>query len=252
MQVGLLTEDVFRSVERSGTIVSSTLTRITYGDEESKLEAELDWATLADDAFLLYAWSTNAVARFERFARNNVTSGPAAALCRAVLTGLHSDDVGGGAHYSPAATQMLHRVVSEARALQMPIERALALQVSAPRSYEERSSPTACKRSPRRSPLHAGDRGLLALDQRAAQCARAGAPGVRARGRRLPRASVRGHAARARQVQGDCDRLPSNAPNCRCVATDCHGLPADCLIHRHSWHADDPPRGMLMTSLIAR
>ena len=34
-----VTEDVFRGLERSGTIVSTTLSRIAYGDEDSKYAA---------------------------------------------------------------------------------------------------------------------------------------------------------------------------------------------------------------------
>ena len=102
-----------------------------FGDDDSKVDAELDWSVLVDDARLLYAWAEKAVRRLEKFALINVTSGPAAGLCRAVLTGMHSDDTGSGASYSPQATQMLHKVVSEARALEMPRERALGLQAIA-------------------------------------------------------------------------------------------------------------------------
>jgi tetratricopeptide (TPR) repeat protein len=110
---------------------SSTVAHGEFGDDDSRVDAELDWPALVDDARLLHAWAEKAVRRLEKFALINVTSRPAAGLCRAVLTGMHSDDTGSGAGYSPQATQMLHKVVSEARALEMPRERALGLQAIA-------------------------------------------------------------------------------------------------------------------------
>ena len=110
---------------------SSTVAHGDFGDDDSRVDAELDWPALVDDARLLHAWAEKAVRRLEKFALINVTSRPAAGLCRAVLTGMHADDTGSGASYSPQATQMLHKVVSEARALEMPRERALGLQAIA-------------------------------------------------------------------------------------------------------------------------
>ena len=95
------------------------------------MEEEFDWEEGLDNLPILYQWVGHAVNRFLKYSRAHPTCVPMALICRAAFTGMHADDVGGGARYSSTVAHQLREVVVQAKALNEPFERALALMMIA-------------------------------------------------------------------------------------------------------------------------
>ena len=95
------------------------------GDGPSDLNA-VDWGEMLGDAVQLHAFVSAMLSRLEKFAETYGLGRPAATICRATFGALYC-----GTAYAASAARQLKKAAQQAKAMTLPFERGLALQLLA-------------------------------------------------------------------------------------------------------------------------